>query len=156
MGTEKREATNAYAVLVDRLRVVLSEWDFAQTVEGTVEDEEFQLLKSFGIDTYNTDDLAIEQFARAEDLHALGFVFSALLFTTTSLNLPLYRHQCLRRMMNKSLESIVRMKKLLARENVVDSSSYEGYNATIKWYMSIVFGVVLNLIHFKVAQSPPR
>lgn len=84
VGMDKREATNPYAVVVDRLRVVLSDWGFSQTIQDALEDEEFQRrAKSFGMDAeYDVE--ASEEFALAEDLHALGFVFLALLFTTLS------------------------------------------------------------------------
>jgi hypothetical protein len=53
-------------------------------LQDALEDEEFQRrAKSFGIDVeYDVE--AAEEFALAEDLHALGFVFLALLFTTLS------------------------------------------------------------------------
>ncbi|KAL7507431.1 hypothetical protein ACHAXN_004617 [Cyclotella atomus] len=84
VGMDKREATSPYAVVVDRLRVVLSDWGFSQTIQDALEDEEFQRrAKSFGLDAeYDVE--AAEEFALAEDLHALGFVFLALLFTTLS------------------------------------------------------------------------
>jgi serine/threonine protein kinase len=82
VGQEKREATNPYAVVVERLRVVLSDWGFAQRVEDVVQEEEFlSRANSFGIDVEYDVEAAME-FAVAEDLHALGFVFLGLLFTT--------------------------------------------------------------------------
>ena len=82
VGQEKREATSPYSVVVDRLRVVLSDWGFSQTIDEALYDEEFvRRAKSFGIDV-DYDPEAAEELAMAEDLHALGFVFLALLFTT--------------------------------------------------------------------------
>ena len=82
VGQDKREATSPYAVVVDRLRVVLSDWGFSQRIQDSLKDEEFvQRAQSFGIDIGYDVETAME-FAKAEDLHALGFVFLALLFTT--------------------------------------------------------------------------
>ena len=82
VGQDKREATSPYSVVVDRLRVVLSDWGFSQTIDEALYDEEFvRRAKSFGIDV-DYDPEAAEEFATAEDLHALGFVFLALLFST--------------------------------------------------------------------------
>ena len=92
VSQDKREATSPYAVVISRLRVILADWGFSATIEEAKEKELGIRSKMFGIpsiDSYEnqvaTDDRinkAAEAFAKAEDLHALGFVFLAMLFTT--------------------------------------------------------------------------
>lgn len=85
VGQDKREATSPYAVVVSRLRVVLSDWGFSATVEDAARGKELGVRsRMYGIpavDSYEgqvaSDDkilVAAEEFAKAEDLHALGFV----------------------------------------------------------------------------------
>ncbi|KAL3804200.1 hypothetical protein HJC23_013719 [Cyclotella cryptica] len=86
VGQDKREAVSPYAGVVERLRVVLCDWGFSERLKDSVNDEEFrQRAKSFGIpngiDSKTNQDVAMK-FSKVEDLHALGFVFLALLFTT--------------------------------------------------------------------------
>lgn len=82
VGQDKREATNPYSVVVDRLRVILSDWGFSQLIKDVFNDESFtRRAKSFGIDVDYDPEAAME-FAKAEDFHSLGFVFLSLLFTT--------------------------------------------------------------------------
>ena len=93
VGQDKREATNPYAVVIPRLRVILSDWGFSATLQEAVQELGVR-SKLFGIpavDSYenqvsNDDriDVAAEKFAMAEDLNALGFVYLGLLFTTLS------------------------------------------------------------------------
>ncbi|KAL7481858.1 hypothetical protein ACHAW6_007532 [Cyclotella cf. meneghiniana] len=87
VGQDKREAVSPYSVVVERLRVVLADWGFSESIQDAVNDEEFrQRAKSFGIPSgignNNTKQHVAMEFSKAEDLHALGFVFLALLFTT--------------------------------------------------------------------------
>mmetsp|Transcript_319 Transcript_319/g.593 ORF Transcript_319/g.593 Transcript_319/m.593 type:complete len:713 (+) Transcript_319:52-2190(+) len=93
IGQDKREAVSPYAVSVERLRVVLSDWGFSATLEEAVQEKEFaQRARLFDMpaatsypgNKFPTDGMknAAMEFAMAEDLHALGFVFLAMLFTT--------------------------------------------------------------------------
>ncbi|KAL7543017.1 hypothetical protein ACHAXR_012508 [Thalassiosira sp. AJA248-18] len=93
VGQDKTEATSPYAVVVARLRVILSDWAFSATIEDAAREKELGVRsKMFGIPSVESyenqramDDrinVAAEEFAMAEDLHALGFVFLAMLFTT--------------------------------------------------------------------------
>ncbi|EJK61225.1 hypothetical protein THAOC_18325, partial [Thalassiosira oceanica] len=93
VGQDKREATSPYAVVIPRLRVILSDWGFSATLQEAVQEKELGVRsKLFGIpavDSYenqrsNDDriDVAAGQFAMAEDLNALGFVYLGLLFAT--------------------------------------------------------------------------
>ena len=93
VGQDKREATSPYAVVIPRLRVILSDWGFSATLQEAIQERELGVRsKLFGIpavDSYenqrsNDDriDVAAGQFAMAEDLNALGFVYLGLLFTT--------------------------------------------------------------------------
>lgn len=85
VGQDKREATSPYAVVVARLRVILSDWGFSATLEEALQGKELGVRsRMFGIpavESYEnqvtSDDrisVAAEEFAMAEDLHALGFV----------------------------------------------------------------------------------
>ncbi|KAL7529015.1 hypothetical protein ACHAWF_002806 [Thalassiosira exigua] len=93
VGQDKREAVGPYAVVVQRLRVILTDWGFSAPLEEAVREKELGVRsKMFGIpgmDSYEAQkamddriDMAAGEFAKAEDLHALGFVFLAVLFTT--------------------------------------------------------------------------
>ena len=93
VGQDKREATSPYAVVLARLRIILSDWGFSANIEEAIEEKEFgKRSRMFGIpavDSYENqvaaDDRisdAAEYFAKAEDLQALGFVFLAMLFST--------------------------------------------------------------------------
>ncbi|KAL9186794.1 hypothetical protein ACHAXT_010514 [Thalassiosira profunda] len=93
VGQDKQEATSPYAVVTARLRVILTDWGFAATTGEAARDKELGVRqRSFNlpsVDSYEDqvamDDritVAAEMFAKAEDLHALGFVFLAMLFTT--------------------------------------------------------------------------
>ncbi|KAL7469680.1 hypothetical protein ACHAXS_009934 [Conticribra weissflogii] len=94
IGQDKREAVSPYAVSVERLRVILSDWGFSATVEEAIRENEFaQRARIFDIpaatsypgDKFPSDRMehhAAAEFAMAEDLHALGFVFLTMLFAT--------------------------------------------------------------------------
>ena len=94
VGQDKREATSPYAVVLPRLRVILSDFGFSAPVEEAMLEKELGVRsRMFGIPGVvqaggsSTNDrtlVASEAFTMAEDLHALGFVFLALLFTTLS------------------------------------------------------------------------
>lgn len=82
IGQDKREATSPYSITISRLRVVLSDWGFSATVDDAVRDKELGVRsRMFGIAmgacTVSDDRLkaVAEEFAKSEDLHALGFVY---------------------------------------------------------------------------------
>ena len=88
IGQDKREATSPYATVLTRLRVILSDWGFSALAIDAVREKEFGIrLRMFDIPGANKimsdriTTIAID-FAKAEDLNALGFVFLGLLFTT--------------------------------------------------------------------------
>jgi hypothetical protein len=85
VGQDKGEATSPYAVVISRLRVVLSDWGFSALAEDAAREREFGVRSRMfgipGVDSYENqveanDRIAIAatEFAKAEDLHALGFV----------------------------------------------------------------------------------
>jgi hypothetical protein len=85
VGQDKREATSPYAVVTSRLRVVLSDWGFSALADDAVREREFGVRsRMFGIpgadpyeDRVASDGriaIAATEFAKAEDLNALGFV----------------------------------------------------------------------------------
>ena len=93
VGQDKREATSPYAVVLPRLRVILSDFGFSAPVEEAMLERELGVRsRMFGIPGVaqsgsSSNDrtlVASGAFTMAEDLHALGFVFLALLFTTLS------------------------------------------------------------------------
>ena len=82
VGQDKREATSPYAVTTSRLRVVLSDWGFSATVGDAAREKELGVRsRMFGIPVMvggkapsDRVQAVAEEFAKAEDLHALGFV----------------------------------------------------------------------------------
>ena len=85
VGQDKREATGPYATVTSRLRVVLSDWGFSALAEDAAREGESGVRsRMFGIpgaDSYEdrvapNDRIAVAatEFAKAEDLNALGFV----------------------------------------------------------------------------------
>lgn len=82
IGQDKREATSPYAVTTSRLRVILSDWGFSATVDDAAREKELGVRsRMFGIPAMvggGIDDDRLQavakEFAKAEDLHALGFV----------------------------------------------------------------------------------
>jgi serine/threonine protein kinase len=92
IGQDKREATSPYATVLSRLRVILSDWGFSALAMDAIREKEFSIrLRMFDLpnnqgdnsimNDQSTTTVAID-FAKAEDLNALGFVFLGLLFTT--------------------------------------------------------------------------
>lgn len=137
VGQDKREATNPYAVVVERLRVVLSDWGFSRDIQEAVLEKEFSgRCRMFGIpsldsyeyqrasDTTRMEDAAA-QFAMAEDLHACGFVFLSMLFTTLadpatlSAPLPATDDDTLQRLFSEIFEKDVdELREYYANEDV--------------------------------------
>lgn len=83
IGQDKREATSPYATVLTRLRVILSDWGFSALAIDAVREKEFGIrLRMFDIPMNDRITTISIDFAKAEDLNALGFVFLGLLFTT--------------------------------------------------------------------------
>jgi hypothetical protein len=86
VGQDKREATSPYAVVISRLRVILSDWGFSALATDAARETDLGVRSRIfgipGIDPYERDRnasndriaIAATEFAKAEDLHALGFV----------------------------------------------------------------------------------
>lgn len=93
IGQDKREGTSPYAVVISRLRVILSDWGFSALAADAAKEKESgvrsQMFGIPGVDSYENQvavndriNMAATEFAKAEDLNALGFVFLGMLFTT--------------------------------------------------------------------------
>lgn len=81
---DKREYSSIYFTKPDRLVIKLSDFGFSGLLDESAYDEEFiSRARSFGL-SFRTgeDSLEVTNFAMAEDLHALGFVFLGLLLST--------------------------------------------------------------------------
>jgi len=137
VGQDKREATNPYAVVVERLRVVLADWGFSRDIQEAVLEKEFSgRCRMFGIpsldsyeyqrssDTTRMEEAAV-RFAKAEDLHACGFVFLSMLFTTLadpatlSAPLPATDDDTLQRLFSEIFEKDVdELREYYANEDV--------------------------------------
>jgi len=85
VGQDKAEASDVYSTVVTRLVVKLSDLGFATRISTVHIDDEFRArARAFGLhdlDGTHSTRLA-RNFAIAEDLHALGFVFLGLLLTS--------------------------------------------------------------------------
>jgi len=87
VGQDKTEASSPLATVVPRLVVKLADFGFAGKLRGTEEDPEeredvLRRARSFGLDLGKYGVVGAEGFAVAEDLHALGFVFVAVLLSS--------------------------------------------------------------------------
>ena len=84
VAQDKMEASSPYALVPSRLVVKLSDFGFGGPIADSSFDEEFRTrARSFGIDIKEgTSSVGMTNFAMAEDLHALGFVFLGLLLTS--------------------------------------------------------------------------
>mmetsp|Transcript_9081 Transcript_9081/g.18558 ORF Transcript_9081/g.18558 Transcript_9081/m.18558 type:complete len:576 (-) Transcript_9081:587-2314(-) len=84
VSQDKMEASTPYALVPSRLVVKLADFGFGGPISEASMDEEFRSrAKSFGIIVAEgSSSVAITNFAMAEDLHALGFVFLGLLLTS--------------------------------------------------------------------------
>ena len=83
-GQDKREAVDLYFTRPAGLVVKLADFGFSGLIEESTYDEEFlRRARSFGFSFRKGDQsLNASNFAMAEDLHALGFVFLGLLLST--------------------------------------------------------------------------
>ena len=84
VAQDKVEASSLYALVPSRLVVKLADFGFGGPIADSSFDEEFRTrARSFGIEIKEgTSSVGMTNFAMAEDLHALGFVFLGLLLTS--------------------------------------------------------------------------
>ena len=84
VAQDKIEASSPYAIVPSRLVVKLADFGFGGPISESALDEGFrQRAKGFGIDVREgSSSVAATNFAMAEDLHALGFVFLGTLLTS--------------------------------------------------------------------------
>lgn len=83
---DKPEASSMYFTRTSGLAMKLSDFGFAGLLEDSANDPEFiSRARTFGISLRKGDtSLVATNFAMAEDLHALGFVFLGLLLVALS------------------------------------------------------------------------
>ena len=81
---DKRNAIAPTNTMISTLRVKLSEFAFARVFEESTSNDEFcTRAKTFGLSFQKGDhNVLTTNFAIAEDMHAVGFVFLGLLLTT--------------------------------------------------------------------------
>jgi hypothetical protein len=83
-GMDKREAISPYATLTDQLVVKLADFGFSGLYKDSTSNEEF-CSRARTFDLYfqkGENTIATTNFAIAEDMHALGFVFLGLLLSS--------------------------------------------------------------------------
>lgn len=83
-GQDKQEASSPYATVISRLRIKLSDFGFSGKIADSSSDEAFRSrARTFKLDIrQGSTSLETKSFAIAEDLHAMGFVFVALLLSS--------------------------------------------------------------------------
>ncbi|GKY94260.1 hypothetical protein MPSEU_000391800 [Mayamaea pseudoterrestris] len=81
---DKREASSPFETRVSQLRIKLADFGFAGRQEDSSLDEEFRArARSVGLNFQKGENsIASTNFALAEDMHALGFVFAGLLLSS--------------------------------------------------------------------------
>ena len=81
---DKREAASVYFTRPQGVTIKLSDFGFSSMLEEATNDEEFiARARTFGLSLRKGEDsLVATNFAMAEDLHALGFVFLGLLMSS--------------------------------------------------------------------------
>ena len=84
VGQDKQEASSPYATVRARLLVKLGDFGFSGRISDSSNDEEFQIrARTFKLNIIKgASVLESKSFAIAEDIHALGFVFIALLLSS--------------------------------------------------------------------------
>lgn len=84
VGQDKQEASSPLATVASRLRVKMSDFGFSGRLVDASSDEEFRRrARAFKLDIMDGSSmLESKSFAIAEDLHALGFVFIALMLSS--------------------------------------------------------------------------
>jgi serine/threonine protein kinase len=81
---DKREATSPYTTSISTLQIKLADFGFSGLFDQSTASEEFcTRARSFGLNfRKNDNNCATANFAIAEDMHAVGFVFLGLLMTS--------------------------------------------------------------------------
>lgn len=113
---DKREASSIYATLIPQLRIKLGDFGFSGLAEDSMLDEEFcSRARAFGLYlNRKSPSIASTNFAVAEDLHALGFVFLALLLATlaeipiASYRMPATDEDTLQRLLGEIFEKDIK------------------------------------------------
>jgi hypothetical protein len=104
---DKREAVSVYATLTAELRVKLADFGFSGLCKDSTSNEEF-CSRARTFDLYfkkGENSIATTNFAIAEDMHALGFVFLGLLLSslaevpTAQYNMPAVDEDTLQRLL---------------------------------------------------------
>ena len=109
VAQDKMEASTPYALVPSRLVVKLADFGFGGPISESSMDEEFRSrARTFGIlVAEGSSSVAMTNFAMAEDLHALGFVFLGLLLTslaeipTPQYNMPATDEDSLQRLLTE-------------------------------------------------------
>lgn len=93
-GMDKREAISPFNTMTSTLRIKLADFGFSGLVTESTQNEEFcTRARSFGLRFRKGDNnTSTANFAIAEDMHALGFVFLGLLLTSLA-ELPNAKYQ---------------------------------------------------------------
>ena len=81
---DKTEAASPYATMISQLRLKIADFGFSGLYEEATSNEEFcSRARTFGLSFRKGESsIAATNFAIAEDMHALGFVFLALLLSS--------------------------------------------------------------------------
>jgi serine/threonine protein kinase len=81
---DKREASSPFTTMISQLQVKLADFGFSGLYERSTDDEEFRArARSFGLSFREGENSVVTaNFAVAEDMHALGFVFLGLLLSS--------------------------------------------------------------------------
>ena len=84
VGQDKQEASSPLAVVTGRIKIKVSDFGFSGEIIDASRDEDFRRrAKAFKLDIKEgLTSIESKSFAIAEDLHALGFVFVALLLSS--------------------------------------------------------------------------
>lgn len=84
VGMDKSETSSPFATQISRLAIKLSDFGFSGDVYESSNDPSFRSrARGFGIDVKEgSSSVEATNFAFAEDLHALGFVFLAIILTS--------------------------------------------------------------------------
>ena len=112
VGQDKQEASSPLATVSQRLKVKFSDFGFAGEIIDASRDEEFRRrARAFKLDIQDgLSSIESKSFAIAEDLHALGFVFVALLLSSlaevkdANYAIPNTDEDALQRLMNDIFE----------------------------------------------------
>lgn len=91
---DKREAISPFNTMTSSLQVKLADFGFSGSFEQSTSNEEFCVrARSFGLNFRKGDNnIATANFAIAEDMHSIGFVFLGLLLTSLA-ELPNPKYQ---------------------------------------------------------------